>query len=187
MERGLTNDSELRERYRTLGVVLFIFNSDGQILTTIENQEYEETQIRPGQFSVVCESAEIGETIPQTVVRGLKEELGLSETEIEDNFFIDLHESFLGEIQFLEHACARVFAIYCNCDIDQLKEREKDNEIEILGWTNPEALVQNGNLREGVRNVLSVCLRHNSFSQFLDGDDQLLQLNLANLGICLKT
>ncbi len=187
MERQLSNEVELREKYKTLGVVLFIFNNEGQVLTTIENLDYPETEIKPGQFSVICESAEVGETCQNTVIRGLQEELGLTVKEIEKIFKVNPESSYVGEVQFLESAYARVTAIFCFADINQLRGKSMDGEIEIFGWLYPEELLSR-DLRTGVRNVLQVCLNQNVFAKIINpNENQLLPLNPNNLELCFSS
>ncbi len=153
----LSPQEEVKELYKKIGVVVFILNSRGQILVLQENKVNPETAKVAGEFSVLCETSEGDESWSETVVRGLKEELGLGTDQIFEHFDLDPEKCFLGETLFVDGVLARlVLARYKGPD-DLFFSLSGDGEVNVIGWENPENLCA-FDLRVGVRKVLSECL-----------------------------
>src|SRR3989304_6860324 len=163
MERKLTSQEKVAEIYRRHGVVIFIVNDCGEILTVQENEDKDTTGKRKGEIGVVCETSEKGKPWFDTVTRGLKEELGLNE--VKQKSLLSLHDnSYLGETIFIEGVLARVVVLKARRPDILLQHLRPEGEVDGLGFRKPADLLGD-NLRQGVRNVLTECLSDKSLNQ----------------------
>ncbi len=156
VERRLSTDREARERYQKVGVVVFILNELGEVLVVRENSANLDTGKRVGEYGVICETSNGGETWEETVIRGLGQELGIEPDQVSTFFRVSPDESFLGESPFVDGVLARVVAIRWVGQAD-FTSFSGDGEVSIVGWEKP------GNLpfyrlRAGVRKILGECL-----------------------------
>lgn len=157
IEKVLTPDSEVRQKYAKMGVVAFIKNSDGQVLLLQEKQTKRETWKNSGDISVLCETSEDGESWTETLVRGIKEELGVDYIYQPTLFGISKNDGYLGETMFVEGVLARVAVVHFVGPTDLFVPETDLGEVKVVGWEVP-AKLANHSLRVGVRNVLSECL-----------------------------
>lgn len=182
MERRLSNQEEIGEKFPTTGVVVFIFNEDLEVLVLQENHSKIATGKELGNYGVLCETTEAGETWEETLIRGLEEELGVDQDQI-SSFFINPNYCFLGESMFTDGVLARVAAIFWAGNIEELLLTKGDGEVTVIGWEKPTNL-QNYNLRTGVRKVLQECLSEKIFPQDLRTlSENFIPLSLNNLKI----
>ncbi len=157
IEKVLTPDSEVRQRYAKVGVVAFVKNPDGQVLLLQEKQTKRETGKNSGDISVLCETSEDGESWGETLVRGIKEELNIDYIDQPILFGISKNDGYLGETLFVEGVLARVAVVHFIGPTDLFVPETDLGEVKVVGWEIP-AKLANHSLRVGVRNVLSECL-----------------------------
>ncbi len=157
IEKVLTSDSEVRQRYAKVGVVAFIKNPNGQVLLLQESQTKRETGKNSGDVSVLCETSENGESWRETLVRGIKEELDIDYVYQPTLFGISKKDGYLGETLFVEGVLARVAVVHFVGQTDLFVPGTDLGEVKVVGWEVPAKLVDHS-LRVGVRNVLSKCL-----------------------------
>lgn len=187
IERRLSSDEEVREKYQKVGVVIFVSNLKGEILVVQEHLDFPETQIKPGDYSVVCEASMEGEGWEETVIRGLTEELGFGKPELEEHFKFDPETSFLGEGLFLDDVLARVIVVYYTGDLGTLLSKTGDGEVTVVSWEQPQNLISY-HLRTGVRRILSECLRDNLLENLERPSTKgLIPLTLENLNKALTS
>ncbi len=185
IERKISSDIEIKEKYQKVGVVIFVLNKDGEILLLRENTQNTVTGKTPGEYGVVCETSQEAEDWKETVIRGFKEELGI-DPEVDDILKIDPKSSFLGETLFVEGVLARALVVYWTKEKDMIFSFVGDGEIEIVGWKHIEDF-SSYNLRTGVRNVLQSCLKHNLLQDRLHfSEENLLPLSIQNLELTLS-
>lgn len=153
MENTLSSQERVAELYTKHGVVVFVFDPKGNILVMREKSEGESTGKYPGDYSVVCETTEPGEFASSTVIRGIKEELGVVEEQQADIFSINPENCYLGETVFIEGVLARVFVLHSNDSHVFTPSSEFSDEVEVVGWHTPDE-ISDLKLRTGVRNVL---------------------------------
>ncbi len=140
------------EQYMTRGVVHFVLDKSGRVLSVRERRSKECTGKKAGDLSVLCETTEIGETVIDTLSRGLTEELGLK---AEDTG--TLRTEYMGGCEFIPGVWADVFK---STVIDpgllqkRILEKNGDGEVEEFVWQTPQSLLESQDLRPGVRNVL---------------------------------
>lgn len=156
VERQLTSSQEVKEKYRKTGVVVFVLNQEGNTLVVRENSENQVTGKEKGSFGVVCETSREEEGWESTVIRGLREELGIDSRQT-TNVKIDPEHCFLGESLFVEGVLARVAIVHWAGNDDVLLSASGDGEVTVVGWEKPEDLLSRP-LREGVRKILQECL-----------------------------
>lgn len=179
-ERKLTDDIEAREKFRKIGVVVFIRNLHGQILLTRENKTHDTDGGIVDQYSVLCETSEDGEDWAETLLRGLKEELG--DGGENENFVIDPYHSLVGESLFAKDVLARVVVIYYIKDPNQIFSSKGDGETTPLGWfylhqfDSADVIKR---LRPGVRGILNECIKKSVFTP--DPFRDFVSLSLDNL------
>lgn len=157
IEKVLTPDSEVRQKYAKIGVVAFIKNHDGQVLLLQEKQTKRETGKNNGDISVLCETSEDGESWEKTLVRGVKEELCIDYLFQPLLLGIDRDRSYLGETMFVERVLARVVIVHFLGPDDYFIPGIDLGEVKVVGWESPDKMADYS-LRTGVRNVLSECL-----------------------------
>lgn len=157
IEKVLTPDSEVRQKYAKMGVVAFIKNPDGQVLLLQEKQTKRETGKNSGDVSVLCETSENGESWGETLVRGIKEELDVDYIHQSTLFGISNKFGYLGETIFVERVLARVAVVHFVGPVDYFAPGTDLGEVAVIGWESPNKLAEY-NLRLGVRNVLNKCL-----------------------------
>lgn len=157
VERRITSSEEIKEKYLKVGVVVFILNKKGEVLVIRENSNSETTAKNVGEFGVLCETAQEGENWRQTLIRGLQEELDMTNDEIESCFVFNPDYCFLGESIFVEGVLARVAVVGCRDDVFLEKQVKDDAEVSVIGWRCPEELISYS-LRIGVRKILQECL-----------------------------
>jgi hypothetical protein len=155
IERRLTSDVELKDKYTKVGVVILIFDNEGKLLTIRENQNDDGAVKKAGDLGVVCETSEPGEAWQVTVLRGIKEELGLNEVDIAKSIKMDPDQNFLGECVFVDGVLARVVAFVGDNKNIVPESAESCKEVSLVGWKSMEELLEADNLRLGVRNVLN--------------------------------
>ncbi|HUS60447.1 MAG TPA: NUDIX hydrolase [Nevskiaceae bacterium] len=181
VERRITPVEEIKEKYVRVGTVVFILNENGELLVIRENFGSKITGKNPGDFGVLCETTEEGEEWKQTLMRGLREELAVTDEEIEKCFVFNPDCCFLGESIFVEGVLVRVTVIGCRNDIF-LGREVSNNEVSIIGWEQPEKLISYP-LRIGVRKILQECLDEGLLERntksFLER--KFLSLSLSNL------
>lgn len=156
VERRLTSFQEAKEKYRKTGVVVFVLNQEGNALVVRENSEESVTGKEKGSLGVICETSQEGEGWEGTVIRGLKEELGIDSRQT-SNIKIDPEHCFLGESLFVEGVLARVAIVHWVGNDDVLLSASGDGEVTPVGWEKPKDLVSRP-LREGVKKILQECL-----------------------------
>src|SRR4030042_3258127 len=158
LERKTSSDTEISVNYKKYGVVLFIFGESGNVLVLKEKTSNPENEKLAGNLSVLCETSETGENWKDTVMRGIREELSLTDEQVSDLVQFG-EDSYLGECDFIEHMLARV--VKAKCDERKLLEVVRDNEeVEIMGFMPIDTLLDQ-NTRLGVRNVIA-----NTISEF---------------------
>jgi len=159
VERCISSPQEIAERYKKVGVVIFLVNSEGKILLVQEHSENPNTGKESGTLGVICETSREGERWEETVVRGLSEELGIDPGVEKEVFMIDPEGCFLGETLFIEGVLARVIVIHWRGDDRELFSAKGDGEISIVGWERPAFLISSPlKIRRGVEKVIQECL-----------------------------
>jgi isopentenyldiphosphate isomerase len=153
MENTLSSQERVVELYKKHGVVVFVFDPEGNVLVTREKLEGQSTGKSPGDYSVVCETTEPGEFTSSTVIRGIEEELGVVEEKQADIFSINPENCYLGESIFIEGVLARVFVLHSNGSYRFTSSSEFSDEVEVVGWHTPDE-IPDLKLRTGVKNVL---------------------------------
>src|SRR3990167_2429566 len=156
MEKHLSSQEEIAEKYFKVGIVVFVFNNNGEVLIVQETRSNEMTGKLSEDYGTICETSEAGEGWEDTLIRSFKEELGI-DPEQEDRLKVDLANCFLGENIFIDGILARVVTVFWTGDPEDLLLAEGDGEIEVVGWEKPENLL-NYPLRTGVRNISQECL-----------------------------
>lgn len=146
--------------YRKEGVVVFVFNTRGEVLVVQENGHNGDTGKSSGQRGVICETARDGEDWFATVDRGLAEELGIDGQQSRSGSL------FLGQTAFLPHVLARVAAVVWTGEPDALLRVRGDGEVVPLGWFSLETFYQTENLRPGVKRVLEACRQKGTLEMF---------------------
>lgn len=169
------------EAYRKTGVVIFLFNREGEVLLLRETFSEQETRKEAGQYGVVCETSEPGEGWEHTVMRGFAEELGINPSKHQGVLKVAA-SSFLGETTFVEGVLARVVVVYWDHDKEAITLlTQATDEVEIVGWEKLENL-PSYNLREGVRNVLNACEDGNLLKKrSVSGREELTPLSVESL------
>lgn len=159
IERRISSFQEIMERYKKVGVVIFLVNSEGKILVVQEHSENPITGKETGTFGVVCETSREGEEWGETVIRGLAEELGIDPRVEKEVFKIDPRGCFLGESLLIEGILARVVVVHWRGNDRELLLAKGDGEVSIVGWERPESLISYPlRTRKGVKEVLQECL-----------------------------
>lgn len=153
LEMQLTPSQEFRQA-TVFGCVTFIRNPEGQILTFKELEDKPRTGKRIGDFSVLCETREEGESALTNMARGLHEELGIGYDQIES--VLDVKNIQTWETGFMPGVWGDVFLVDC---INQplldsiIGSARKPDGVEIVGWKTPEEFI-NSPVRVGVRNII---------------------------------
>ncbi|MCK4588563.1 NUDIX hydrolase [Candidatus Woesebacteria bacterium] len=182
VERCLSNNEEIKEKYQEVGVVVFVFNEEGEILVIKENTQNLVTRKNVGDYGVICETTKEGESWEETVMRGLEEELGLAHAELASIFEINPEHCFLGESLFVESVLARVVVVHL-VEMELPLGDVNVSEISVIGWEKSENLLSY-QLRAGVRNVLQKCLEMDLLQkESLVGKKDFLPLSVENLRI----
>lgn len=176
VERKLTSETK---SFRKTGVVIIILNQEGQILTFLETAPRDTDGSSAGNFSVTCETTNPGENWADTVIRGLKEELGgeMAESGV---LYMDPDSSFLGESLFSPNVLARVVVLYYTPYDNQILNADGDGETIVVGWASPNELLRYP-LRPGVKKILQECLANGCFPTRPSLDTKLLPLSAAAL------
>src|SRR3990170_7169621 len=135
MERIISSQENLR-KFEKYGTVIFIFNTKGELLTCRENSSRELTGKVKGELSVICETAESGEALEETTLRGIKEELGLDENGISNLLWLEPNTSYLGETIFIPGVLAGVVKFYCNDHalLHEINNGRGDGEVSDICW-----------------------------------------------------
>jgi len=157
IEKILTPDFEVQQKYTKVGVVAFIKNTDGRVLLLQERQTKRETGKNSGDVSVLCETSEDRENWGETLMRGIKEELDIDYVYQPTLFSISKKDGYLGETIFVEGVLARVAVVHFVGPTDLFVPGTDLGEVKVVGWEVPTKLVDHS-LRVGVRNVLGECL-----------------------------
>jgi isopentenyldiphosphate isomerase len=180
MENIISSEEKIAELYRKHGVVVFIFDPDDNVLVTKEVTAQESTGKSVGDYGVLCETTEPGEFVATTVIRGIREELGVEEEQQETKFSISQENGYLGETIFIEGVLARVFLLHANESYNFSPSQEFSDEVEIAGGfsLNELSVLQ---LRSGVRNVLDDISRSGLQLHINAPDDALVPLTRENL------
>lgn len=180
IEQKLTPENIIKLRYQKVGVVVFIVNDEREILLLRENTFKTSTDKHGGEYGVLCETSNNEEGWIETMMRGIKEELGIDDQRANELLKIDPDNTFLGEGLFVDGVLARVCIVSWNGPKEEALKLSGDGEVEIIGWKGIESLTS-FNLRSGVRNILGQCLEQNllDVGQF----NFLLPLSIANLGL----
>jgi len=188
MEKRTTPTEAVTELYNHSGVVVFIFDSQGRLLITREkhNKEtaYERGSLRkPDQLGLFTETREsdINEKWADTILRGLKEEFGFEESDIESLLELDLSKSYIGETSFRESCLASVLQVKCKNPQLFLKSIVPNTEIDVIGWISPEHFLKaSENIRFGVKKVLGE-VSNLDFGKFSDNLVTFTKSNLEKL------
>lgn len=154
IEKVLTPNSVVKQKYARMGVVTFIRSLDGKILLLKEKIAREVTGKNVGDVSVLCETSEEGESWGETLVRGIKEELNIDYSDQPKMFGIDKTNGYMGETEFVEGVLARVAYVHFLGSQDSFVSGTDLGEVEVQGWEEPGKLFDYP-LRKGVRNVLN--------------------------------
>ena len=180
IEKRLTPEITAKFLYQKVGVVVFIINDEGEVLLLREKTSKTSTAKQAGEYGVLCETSEDGESWVETTMRGLREELGVDDQRASELLKVDPCNTFLGEGLFVEGVLARVCVVSWNGTKDEALKLSGDEEVEIVGWENVENLSAH-NLRPGVRNILGQCLKQDLLN--MDRFNFLIPLSVANLGL----
>ncbi len=157
IEKKLTPNHEIKEKYKKVGVVAFVINNDGEVLVVQENSSKASTVKKAGECGVLCETSEGDESWMETLMRGFREELGIDGQNARELLEIDSEENFLGEGLFVEGVLARVCTVGWRGSKEEAMKLTGDGEVRVVGWSRIEDLSAL-NLRPGVRNILNQCL-----------------------------
>lgn len=180
VERKLSQDVEIAEHYRKVGVVVFIFNNHGELLLLQERGKVHDTDgAKTGDFSVICETANPKEDWAANVVRGIQEELG-QEVLATGRFAVDPQRCFVGESIFGPGVLARVAILHYIGEPDDLLSASGDGEVVVVGWQKPQELLKYP-LRSGVRKILKECINGREFREVDAAHDRLVPLSLGTL------
>lgn len=180
VEQKLTQEDEVQEKYRKVGVVIFLFNGNGEILVVQEQGRRDSDGGQQGDFSVLCEAAKDREDWTDNVIRALSEELGVDQSA----FKIDPKRCFLGESMFGEGVLARVVAVLYDRDPGEIFNAKGDGEVVIVGWRRPVELLELP-LRPGVSKILRECLEQQTLDP-IDPISELIELSNKALGQAVK-
>jgi len=181
VERRLSPPEEIEEKYKKVGVVIFIFSKDGEILV-VREEESSGNGVRKikGEFGVPSETSEEGESWEETVIRGLGEEI--RKAPLDKFYAVDPEGSFLGESLFVEGVLARVVILHWRGNKNEGLSGIGDGEVTMRGWGKAEKLVEYPLLRQGVKKILRECLNNGAFNGIGDiAQNGLLPLSLPNL------
>jgi len=181
VERKISSSQEIKEKYQKSGIVIFIMSQEGEILLVKENTANPTTGREIGNYGVICETSRENEDWEETVIRGIKEELGI-DPEIENSYLkIDPKNCFLGESLFVDGVLARVVVAKWIGDKDDISFVKNDGEVSVVGWEKPENLLSYP-LRNGVRKILGECLREGLLKEdYLNIHESLSSLSVNNL------
>lgn len=180
VERFITPQAEVEGLYRKTGVVVFILNEHGQILLLQETGAHDTDGGQSGEFSTYCETTNPGENWPETIIRGLQEELGIS-PEQRSRFMISPNSGVLGEYKFSADVLARVTILHWAGNPDEALSLTGDGEVAVVGWVNPEEALHY-QLRPGVRKILLECLEEKHLTrQTLVAPQDLVPLSIISL------
>lgn len=182
VERRLSSPQEIKEKYFKVGVVIFVFNQKGEVLLVRENLTELSTGKKSGDLSVICETSEEKESWEESVIRGLKEELGIDFREGNNFFQINPRRCFLGESVFMNGILVRVVTIHWSGEDKVLLSAVGDGEVSVVGWEKPENLLSYP-LRIGVRKVLQECLDEGLIGRNIEDFSRknFLPLSISNL------
>lgn len=180
VERILSGEREVAERYRKVGVVVFVFNNREEILLLEERGKAHDTDgARIGDFSVICETANHGEDWAENIVRGIQEELGTEVLE-SGRFAVDTQRCFIGESVFGPDVLARVAVLHYMGNPNDIFSATGDGEVAVVGWQKQQELL-NYPLRSGVRKILEECIKGGHFKNIARTQNQLVPLSLDSL------
>lgn len=157
IEKKLTPNHEIKEKYKKVGVVAFVINDTREVLVMRENSSKASTAKEAGECGVLCETSEGDESWMETLMRGFREELGIDGQKVSELLKIDPDNNFLGEGLFVEGVLARVCTIGWRGSREEALKLTGDGEVSVVGWSRIEDL-STLNLRSGVRNILNQCL-----------------------------
>lgn len=180
IENKLTPDLELQQKFAKFGVVVFVRDLEGKVLVLRENESKSVTGKNAGEYSVLCETGEVGESWGETVVRGIEEELGVLEND-QQRFFGFEKECYLGETVFVEGVLARVATVYFTGPTEKFTSGLNLGEVTIEGWKSLEQLAGYP-LRRGVQKVLKEVLDQNLLDK-PNAESELWPLSLGYLRI----
>jgi hypothetical protein len=183
IEKRLTPEAIAKLSYQKIGVVVFIVNDEGEVLLLQENTSKMSTGKQSGEYGVLCETSDDGESWMETMLRGFREELGINDQKASELLKIDSDNTFLGEGLFLERVLARVCVVGWNGSKEGALRLSGDGEVKVNGWEKIDNLAS-FKLRRGVRNILDQCLEQNLLN--LERFNFLLPLSIANLGLVEK-
>lgn len=141
------------ERPLIHGVVAFIIDDQGRILTVRETENKASTKKTIGEYGVICETSNQLEEPCETFRRGFEEELGVSIDGLKT--IIDLQPVEVFKTTFVQGVVATVGVFICR-DPDGLRKLieigSKSDGVEVVGWKTPDEFSVL-NLRQGVRNI----------------------------------
>ncbi|HUC94398.1 MAG TPA: NUDIX domain-containing protein [Candidatus Saccharimonadales bacterium] len=186
MEKRTTPTEVVAELYNHSGVVVFIFDPIGRLLITREKHDKETAYGRgslrkPDQLGLFTETREIGEHWVDTFFRGLYEEFGLDDDQIQSLLELDLSQSFIGETKFRESCLASVLQIKCKDPQLFLNTIKPNTEIDVIGWISPDFFLKaSKNIRFGVKKVLGE-IGGPDFGKFSDNLVTFTKFNLEKL------
>lgn len=180
IEKRLTPDTTAKSLYQKVGVVVFIINNEGQVLLLQEKISKASTAKRVGEYGVLCETSEDGESWAETTMRGFREELGIDDQRASELLKVDSQNTFLGEGLFIEGVLARVCVVNWNGDRENALKLSGDGEVVVVEWMKIQKLSAL-NLRQGVRNILNQCLEQDLLD--MNRFNFLIPLSVANLGL----
>jgi|SRR3989344_4059173 len=179
-ERRISQGIETREAYRKVGAVVFIQNTQGQLLLLQEQGKTHDTDgAKDGDYSVVCETGILGEDWASNVMRGIEEELGPA-IAASGHLAIDPNQCFVGESVFSPGVLARVVILHYQGNPTNTLRIAGDGEVTVAGWEDPGKILQFP-LRSGVRKILQECLQEGLFDRLDASGQGLLPLSLENL------
>lgn len=179
----LTPEDEVRRKYRKVGVVVFVFNEQENVLLLRENTSSIATGKEAGKYGVVCETSAEGERWEETTIRAFKEEVGMGEGDIDEILRVDPQNCFLGEKLFVPGVLARTCVVNWVGNAERVFEFQGDGEINIVGWERLGNLMTYP-LRTGVENVLKQCLEDGVFQQ-RGSPEELVPISIASLGMAI--
>lgn len=164
MRERLTVPPEVKDKCFKQGVVVFIFNSQQEILVVKENSSKPETKKNLGEFGVICETSLKGEDWVETTLRALKEELGIDPQGRRGLFMVNPLKVYLGESLFVDGVLAQVVVLYWRGTNEEIFQQQGGGEVCVVGWKRTDELLLLP-LREGVRRVLINCLEQRVFNE----------------------
>lgn len=140
------------------GIALLVSHEE-KILVVREMTNKPSTGKTAGELSIVCETRDSkSEDIRDTLLRGIKQELGIKGDEIY-RYFDRFSEISMGKCLFTPGTLAHIYKIKC-IDPDGVASKINkygDGEVKFVGWWSLDQLAnpQNGNVvRPGVSNVI---------------------------------